>query len=309
MQGRIDIFSQINKGTIVRITLPASVATKKVFIIEEQEQLYAIETSVIKTIVRINNDEIFEKDGKNYYIYDGNAVLIHTLSQILNLENVTKETDKYTLMIIETDNTIFGIIVEKLISDQEIVHKKLSPPLYKVKNISGITTLANGEACLILNISDIISTISSTKIGTKIISKNGIIKTRDNFKYKILIVDDSHTTRILQKNILTNYGYNVSIATNPYNALEKVNQNIYDLIISDVQMPGMNGFEFITELRKLKNYETCPVIVVSSEPKENYSKEIKNTKIVTYIQKNLFKQEELIATIEHVLNQDSVPEI
>ncbi|MBQ8476124.1 response regulator, partial [bacterium] len=121
--------------------------------------------------------------------------------------------------------------------------------------------------------------------------------------------DDSHTTRILQKNILTNYGYNVSIATNPYNALEKVNQNIYDLIISDVQMPGMNGFEFITELRKLKNYETCPVIVVSSEPKENYSKEIKNTKIVTYIQKNLFKQEELIATIEHVLNQDSVPEI
>ena len=90
-----------------------------------------------------------------------------------------------------------------MISDQEIVHKKLAPPLYKVKHISGITTLANGEACLILSVSDIISTIGSKKIGTKIISKNGILKTKDNFKYKILIVDDSHTTRILQKNILS----------------------------------------------------------------------------------------------------------
>jgi len=301
MQGRIDIFSQINKGTIVRITLPAAIATKKVFIIEEQEQLYAIETSVIKTIVRINNDDIFEKDGKNYYIYDGVAVAIHTLAQILNLENLTKETDKYTLMIIETDNTIFGIIVEKLISDQEIVHKKLSAPLYKVQNISGIATLANGEACLILNISDIISTISSTKIGLKIISKNGIIKTNDNSKYKILIVDDSRTTRILQKNILSNHGYNVSLATNPDNALEKIKHTKFDLIISDVQMPGMNGFEFLKILRKNNDYKTCPAIIVSSEQQENFAKEIEEIKICKYIQKNIFKQEELISVVEEIL--------
>ncbi len=306
MQGRIDIFSQINKGTVVRITLPATIATKKVFIIEEQAQLYAIETSTIKTIVRINNDEIFEKDGKNYYIYNGSAVLVHTLSQILNLDSVPKETSKYTLMIIETDNTIFGIIVEKLISDQEIVHKKLSAPLYKVKNISGITTLANGEACLILNVSDIISTISSTKIGTKIISKNGIIKTKDNFKYKILIVDDSHTTRILQKNILTNHGFNASIATSPFNALEKISKIQYDLIITDLQMPNMSGLEFIKELRKNKNYEKSPVIIVSSEPKENYLNEMKALKVSAYIQKNLFKQEELISTIEKLLDRNYV---
>ncbi len=302
LQGRIDIFSRLNRGTVVRIVLPATVATKKVFIIEEQNQLWAIETSVIKTIVRINSDEIFEKDSSNYYIYNGNAIAVYTLSQILNFENVPRETNKYTLMIIETDNNAVGIIVEKLISDQEIVHKKLAPPLYKVKNISGITTLANGEACLILNVTDIISTINSTKIGTKIITKNGIVKTRDNFKYKILIVDDSHTTRILQKNILSNYGYNVSTATNPIKALEKMKQNKFDLVISDVQMPEMNGFEFIRCARKMANYEKCPVIVVSSEQKENYLKEIDETRILKYIQKNLFKQDELIATIEGVLN-------
>ena len=302
LQGRIDIFSQLNQGTIVRIILPATVATKKVFIIEEQRQLWAIENSVIKTIVRVNADEVFEKDNHNYYIYDGAAISIYTLSQILNYENVPRETNKYTLMIIETDNTIFGIIVEKLISDQEIVHKKLAPPLYKVKHISGITTLANGEACLILNVGDIINTINSKKIKTKIITKNGIVKTQDNFKYKILIVDDSHTTRILQKNILSNNGYNVSTATNPINALDKVKQAKYDLVISDIQMPEMNGFEFIGELRKMQNYEETPVIVVSSEPKDDYQIEIEETKVAKYIQKNLFKQEELLASIEKLLN-------
>ncbi len=302
MNGRVDIFSELNKGTVVRIILPATVATKKVFVIEEQNQLYAVETSIIKTIVRINTDEIFEKDNRSYYIYNGSAVAIYTLSQILNFENVARETSKYTLLIIETDNTTFGIIVEKLISDQEIVHKKLAPPLYKVKHISGITTLANGEACLILNTSDIISTINSKKLRSKIISKNGIIKTQDNFKYKILIVDDSHTTRILQKNILSNYGYNVSTATDSIRALEKIKQNKYDLIITDVQMPEMNGFEFIKELRKITSYENTPVIVVSSEPKEKYSKEAEETKVKTYIQKNLFKQEELLAEIEKILN-------
>ena len=302
MQGRIDIFSQLNCGTMVRVILPATVATKKVFIIEEQKQLWAIETSVIKTIVRINSDEIFEKDNRNYYIYNKSAIVIYTLSQILNFENTPRETNKYTLMIIETDSATFGIIVEKLISDQEIVHKKLAPPLYKVKHISGITTLANGEACLILSVSDIISTINSKKIGTKIISKNGILKTKDNFKYKILVVDDSHTTRILQKNILSNHGYNVTTATNPINALEKTLINNFDLIISDIQMPEMNGFEFISKLRKTQNYEKTPVIIVSSEPKERHVQEFEEIKALKYIEKNLFKQDELIGFIEKILD-------
>lgn len=302
LSGRVDIFSQIKQGTIVRIVLPATVATKKVFIIEQNTQLFAIETSVIRTIVRINTDEVFEKDNNNYYIYNGAAIPIYTLSQILNFDETSKETSKYTLMIIETDSTMFGVIVEKLISDQEIVHKKLAPPLYKVKHISGITTLANGEPCLILSVADIINTITSTKIGPKLLSKNGIVKTRDNFKYKIIVVDDSHTTRILQKNILSHYGYNVSTATSPKNALEKLHQNQYDLIISDIQMPEMNGFEFISEVRKMSQYAKIPVIIVSSEPREKYEYLIQQTKIVKYIQKNLFKQEELIASIEGILN-------
>ena len=302
LQGRIDIFSQLNKGTVVRIILPATVASKKVFIIEEQEQLWAIETSVIKTIARINPDDIFEKDNKNYCIYNKEAICVYTLSQILNFKNTPREAGKYTLMIIETESTTFGIIVEKLISDQEIVHKKLAPPLYKVKHISGITTLANGEACLILSVSDIISTLNSKKFSAKIISKNDMLRTVDNFKFKILIVDDSHTTRVLQKNIISEHGYNVITASSPSNAIEKAIANDFDLIVSDIQMPEMDGFQLISKLRTMDKYAKTPVIVVSSERIENYTKEIEETKIVKYIEKHSFRQNDLIKCIENALN-------
>lgn len=302
LQGRVDVFSQINQGTVVRITLPAAIATKKVFIIQESKQLYAIETSVIKTIARINSDDIFRKDNNNYFVYNNNAIPIYTLSQILNLENDYRDKTKFTLAIIETDNVTVGIIIEKLISDQEIVHKKLAPPLYRIKFISGVTTLASGEACLVLNTGDIISTINSKKIMARISLKNNMEKPQDNSKYKILVVDDSYTTRILQKNILSNCGYDVHTASEPLSAFDKLSHNNFDIIISDVEMPNMNGFEFIEKLRKLPKFENIPILVVSSEPKENHLKEIEKTKIAAYIEKNSFKQDDLIKIVEKYLN-------
>ena len=156
---------------------------------------------------------------------------------------------------------------------------------------------------MILNISDIISTINSRKIGSKIISKNGIIKTKDSWEYEILVLDDSHTTRILEKNILSNHGYSVTTATSPLQALEKIKENQFNLIISDIQMPEMNGFQFVKELRKTQNYQDCPVVIISSEPKEKYTQEIEENNITKYIQKNQFRQEDFIAEIEKILRQ------
>ena len=79
-------------------------------------------------------------------------------------------------------------------------------------------------------------------------------------------------------------------------------ENNFDLIISDVQMPNMNGFEFIAKLRTMEKYRKTPVVIVSSEPIENHIQEIEQTKITKYIQKNVFKQNELIECIEEVLN-------
>lgn len=303
LNGRVDIFSEFQKGTMVTIELPATMATIKTFIVTEQNQLYAIPTSSIKTVIRIDTTDVFERDGKNFYIHNDDVIPIYTLSQILELENKPRQANKYTLMIVKSESSTIGIIVEKLICDQEVLHKKLEAPLFKVKNISGITTLANGEICLILNVGDIFSSTLPKKINTKIIASNKAIKMRENYTHKILVVDDSLTTRTLQKNILTSYGYRVQIATNAPDALIKMQKENFDLVITDNEMPIMSGLEFVKEIRKESKWADIPIIVLTSMPESKWGKQFKEAGSQAYIQKDRFEQESFIRCVDHFLKK------
>ena len=303
LNGRVDIFSEFKKGTMVTIELPASMATIKTFIVSEQNQLYAIPTSSIKTVLRIDTTDVFERDGKNYYVHNDDVIPVFTLSQILELENKPRKANKYTLMIVKSENSAVGIIVEKLVYDQEVLHKKLEAPLFKVKNISGITTLANGEICLILNVGDIFSSTLPKKINTKIIASNKAIKMKENYSHKILVVDDSLTTRTLQKNILQSYGYRVQIATNAPDALIKMHKEKFDLIITDNEMPQMSGLEFVKEIRKESSWANIPIIVLTSMPESKWGKLFKEAGAQLYIQKDRFEQESFVRSVDGYLKK------
>ena len=305
LNGRVDIFSEFKKGTVVTIELPATMATIKAFIVSEQNQLYAVPTSAIKTVLRVDTTDVFERDGKNYYVHNDDVIPVYTLSQILELENKPRCANKYTLMIVKSDNLTIGIIVEKLAYDQEVLHKKLEAPLFKVKNISGITTLANGEICLILNIGDIFSATLPKKISSKIVASNKAIKMKENYTHKILVVDDSLTTRTLQKNILQSYGYRVQIATNAPDALVKMHKEKFDLIITDNEMPQMSGLEFVKEIRKEKSWSDIPIIVLTSMPEAKWGKLFKEAGAQMYIQKDRFEQESFVKNVDNFLRKSN----
>lgn len=303
LNGRVDIFSEYKKGTMIKIELPATMATIKTFIVMEQNQLYAVPTSSIQTVLRIDTTEVFERDGKNFYVYDDEVIPVYTLSQLLELENKPRNANKYTLMIVKSENSTTGIIVEKLISDQEVVQKKLEAPLFKIKNISGITTLANGEICLILNIGDISSATMSKKSNFKIVATNKMLKMKENYTKNILVVDDSLTTRTLQKNILTNNGYRVQIATNAPNALEKMKKEDFDLIITDNEMPKMSGLEFVKNIRKDPKWDSTPIIVLTSMPEISWGRKFKEAGAQSYIQKDNFNQENFLRLVDSYLGK------
>ncbi len=303
LNGRVDIFSEFQKGTMVTIELPATMATIKTFIVSEQNQLYAIPTSAIKTVVRVDTTDVFERDGKNYFVHNDDVIPVYTLSQILELENKPRHANKYTLMIVKSESMTIGIIVEKLVCDQEVLHKRLEAPLFKVKNISGITTLANGEICLILNVGDIFSSALPKKLSSKIVASNKAIKMKENYSHKILVVDDSLTTRTLQKNILTNYGYRVQIATNAPDALTKMHKEHFDLIVTDHEMPVMSGLEFVKEIRKEPQWANIPIIVLTSMPEAKWGKRFKEAGTQAYIQKDRFEQEYFVRCVDSFLKK------
>lgn len=304
LNGRIDVYSELNKGTLVTMELPTTMATLKTFIIMEQGQLYALPASSIQTVLRIDPNDVFMRDGRNQYIHNGEVLQVYTLSQILELENKPREAEKYTLVIIESENSKLGVIIEKLIGDQEILHKKLSPPLFRVKNIAGITTLASGEMCLILNMTDILNTVLSRKASTSIIPSTKVRTLEYNSRMKILILDDSLTTRTLQKSILTNHGYQVEACGNPEEALKLAENNKFNLVITDHEMPNLSGVEFVKKLKNQKMHSKVPVIVLTSIERNSVRKLYADIDIKEFIQKEDFEQAKFLSYIDKYLNED-----
>lgn len=301
LNGRIDVCSEYENGTLTTIELPATMATIKAFVVLECDQFFAFPASSIKTVTRISTNEVFEKDDKNYFIYNEKIIPIFTLSQILQYANTPRKTEKYTLLIIESDNSQLGIIVEKLIGEEEILHKKLPPPFLKIKNIAGITTLANGKTSLILNVTDILNTTITRKSITKIIATNNLERISKNKAYKILVVDDSVTTRALQKNIIESYGYNVQIATNALDALSLLRYGEFDLIVTDNEMPEMNGLEFVKEVKRDKVLAQIPIIVLTSNEKSLWLERFNEAGADRFMQKSDFNQESFMAQINEFL--------
>ena len=299
LNGRIDVYSEENKGTVVAMELPTSMATMKAFIIKEDDKLLAMPAVSIETVIRISKSDIEERDGKNYFIYHNEAILVCSLSSILNIKSKDNNQDKYTIMIIKSESTTIGIIVQKLVGGEEILNKKLPEPMLRVKNISGITTLANGEMCLLLNVSDLLNTSKMNKLG---FTPTKSLTLKDNSKYKILIVDDSVTTRRLLNNVLTSKGYITETMPDVKSALRALELRSYNLIITDYEMPSVNGLEFTKILREKENTKNVPIIMITSVEKDGLKEEALKYNIVDFLKKEYFEQNEFLRIIDKNLS-------
>ena len=300
LNGKVKVISEFGKGSCVHIEIPVTLTTLRVFLVKISEQIFAIPIQVITTFILKRQDEINTSNGARSIVYDGKIIPLYYLSDILKLEPMPRG-DKETILILEADEKTIGLVVDKLLGDQDILQKKLSPPLYKVKNISGITNLASGELCLILNMQDIMHYDFNKAIASASSSK---LLPTDVLSYKrILIVDDSVTTRTMIKNILLNIGYMVDTVLDAQEAQVKLKLTHYDLIITDLTMPKIDGYEFIELLKNDEMYADIPIVVISSLPEKTAMKKLNRYNIEYYISKDNFNQEDFSKHIEKVLTQ------
>ena len=302
LNGKVKVISEYGKGSCVHIEIPVTLTTLRVFLVKISEQTFAIPIQVITTFIIKKQNEIKTNNGMRSIIYNDNIIPLYYLSDILKLEKNSVVNDKETILIIESDEKTVGLVVDKLLGDQDILQKKLSPPLYKVKNISGITNLASGELCLILNMQDILHYDFNKPINISV--KQQAMLPADILAYKrILIIDDSITTRTLIKNILLNLGYMVDVVSDAEEALVKLKLNHYDLLITDLTMPNIDGYQFIDKLKTDEMYEDIPIVIVSSIPEKIASERLKQYKIEYYISKESFNQHEFSHQIKAILTK------
>lgn len=297
--GSIVIDSQENKYTIFKIFLPILLSTFRSVITEISDKYFAIPLFYIETTMRINKNIIENIENKKVIIINDEVITFFDLSEILNIEvSDKKESNFVQVIIVKNIDKKIAFKVNNIISENELIVKNLGKQLKKVKNISGVTILGDGKLIPVLNMTEIIET---TALFRSKINKVENKQSEPEQQSKILVVDDSITSRTLLKNILEASGYNVNVSINGFEAYSELMENKYDLVISDVEMPRINGFELTSKIRSTEQIADIPVILVTSLDKKEHKEMGIDVGANAYIVKTDFDQNNLLNIIPRLI--------
>jgi len=303
LKGRINIDSEKGKGTKFIIDLPLTLATLRVMTVGVNGSNFAIPIDYIDTSILVEKSDIFSMEGRDTIVFQGEPVSIVALSSLLEINsekiNDAKTTQtSWQCIIISSMGEKAGFIVDYLIDEQEVLVKPLGVMLKKVRNVSGSTILGSGDVCIILNPNDLVRSVKTkgfTFLETSFTDTTYISKKR------ILLVEDSITTRTQEKRILEGAGYEVVVAVDGLDGYEKLNANEIDAVVSDVEMPNMDGLSLAEKIRQNKKYATLPIILVTSLSTDEQKKRGLESGANAYLTKSGFDQKVLIETIARLV--------
>lgn len=302
LNGNVYVKSEQGKNFVLTIKIPVAMSTMNALILDIGGQKYALGTSSVSSVKKIDMSRLFLKDGRQNISINGKNVPVLDLATLLDVPSEAKEKTKMTLLLLKEDDNEVGLLLESVVGEQEILQKNLAAPLTQVKNLSGLTTLSTGEICLILNSSELINMALNSK--QLPFTKKQSQELYNPSEYTILVVEDSHTTRTLQKNILVNAGYNVDTAQSGEIAFSKILKKQYDLIVSDIEMPGISGFELFEKINKeVENGRNIKKVIVSFLDSDEVQKQARKSGIDAFMSKSTFAQNDFLNTIKHLLGE------
>ncbi len=301
--GQIAITSTVGVGTTFTITVPLTLATTRAILVEAGEQLVAIPANPVERLARIRTDAIVTLEGRRAVPVEGQPVPLVALTALLGLPAAANVAPGawQPYLILRQEGRRVAILVDRLRGEQEIVVKPLGWPLRRVRNVGGVAVLGSGETVAILNPGDLLA--GGLRLGglqTTARARGGpvaqVVRRR-----RVLVVDDSLTTRTLERGILEAAGYETLVATDGAEALELLGREGVDLVVSDVEMPNLDGFGLATAIRRDEGLRHIPVILVTSLDTAEHRERGASAGADAYLTKGSFDQGQLLDTIGRLL--------
>ena len=301
LKGKVLIETEIDRGTQISLILPLTLAISQMCLVEAEDSFYAIPTSAILTTAVVPVSHVRSMVNQSaIMILDQITPLVY-LSDVLGFGRSQAEAnDEIPVVVIEHEHQRMAFAVNRFLGVHVMVIKSVGDHLKRVENVAGTSILGSGEVAIILHIPDLMKNAKSVAQGRKKRAKM-LPAVEEKKRQAILVVEDSMITRELEKNILESAGYEVDVAVDGQEGLEKISQKDYQLVVSDVDMPHLNGFEFIKQLKADERYKHIKAVVVTSLAKGEEKQQSDEAGVDAYIVKSAFDQGRLIATVKRLI--------
>lgn len=266
--GSVRVETKPGSGTSFYLQLPLTLSVLRALLVDICGEPYAIPLSRIDHILQSDKDSLKILEDKQFYTFENEHIGVVDAHQALHIPPSDESHPGLYIAVISDRLNQYGLVVDKFLGERELVVIPLDPRLGTIPNISAGAILEDGSPVLILDVDDLVRSIDNLLTHGRLNKVGDRKELAGVLKKRILVVDDSLTVREVQRRLLENSGYEVTVAVDGMDGWNTLTLHRFDLVISDIDMPRMNGIELIRKIKGDSNLRGLPIIIVSYKDRE-----------------------------------------
>ncbi len=309
--GVAGIESELGRGTEFRIELPVSLSVLRAAVVEIGGEPYALPLARLERVVRVPLAEIGAVEGRRQFMLDGRAVGLVEAATVLDLGSVERGADGTVSVIVVShgrgaEESWYGLVVDRFRGESDLVVRPLDIRLGKVPHVAAASVGEGGEPLLIVDVDDVVHSVRQFLSEGKLRGGTRDIGVELSRRRRVLVVDDSLTVREVERQLLARLGYEVDVAVDGADGWNAVRGGRYDLLVTDVDMPRMNGLELVAAVRREPRLADLPIIIVSYKDREEDRLAGMHAGANAYLTKGAFRDDSFARTVRDLIGSAEV---
>jgi two-component system, chemotaxis family, sensor histidine kinase and response regulator WspE len=299
--GAVQVESTAGEGTTFHLRLPLTLSVLRTLVVEIASQHYALPLTRIDRVMVIPRSELQILEDRQFCFLDGEPLGLLEASQVLQLPSPGRSETRIPAVVISDRLNRYGLVVSKLLGERDLVVLPLDARLGTVPNISAGAILEDGTPLLILDVDDLVRSIDNLLTQGKPVQIGEVQAVAETGRKRVLVVDDSLTVREVERRLLENHGYDVVVAIDGMDGWNNLQTARFDLLLTDVDMPRMDGIELVRRIKATTSLKDLPVMIVSYKDREEDRLRGLEAGADYYLTKSSFHDESLISAVEDLI--------
>ena len=303
--GLVRVSSTLGKGTRFSLQLPITMSVIRALLVRISGEPYAFPLNRIDRILRVPRNEIRLLEGRQHFQLDDQPVGLVEATQVLGLPPIESNDPSLPVVVASDRSHRFGVVVEEFLGERDLEVRPLDPRLGRIPNINSASVLEDGWPVLIMDVEDLVRSIDNLLGGRRLSLENQAASQVPGSQgpKRVLVVDDSITVRELERQLLESRGFAVEIAIDGVDGWNTVRGGDYHLVISDVDMPRMDGIGLVELIRQDPRLQNLPVVIVSYKDREEDRMRGLDAGANCYLTKSSFHDKTFLETVIDLIGE------
>lgn len=303
LHGVVRVTTAVGRGTRFLLQLPVTLSVTRTLLATVGGELYAFPLAAIVRALKVPKAGIEVLEGRPHFEFDGRRIGLVTANQILGAREPDAAPGELSVIILGDQHHAYGLVVDRFFGERELVVHPLDPHLGKIKDVAAGAIMEDGSPVLIIDADDIIQSMERLAAGGALASVSGGLRREEQRRRRVLVVDDSLTVRELQRKLLTSGGYEVEVAVDGMDGWNAARMREFDLIITDIDMPRMDGIELLLLIKADPRLKTKPVMVVSYKDRDEDRRRGLDAGAAHYLTKGSFQDQTFMQAVSDLIGE------